>query len=279
MMTRYIAAYDTEQPEDCLRACATIRKVHERFDFPATFFIVGSLLEKEGAAYRSVLGDYEPFEIASHTYSHQMLRDHPFCGPAPSPEERQREIRLGKQRVEETFARPCVGMRPGCGFTDGLRGDAWLQGEVNDAGFGYISSRLWGPEYSLPALLEAPFSYADEGCPDLWEMPGHGWHENVLKAHNLTTSTQRLLAWPMPDPELVPPGPLHNADEEFQLNKRFIDKAVKLDLPYISLVWHPWSLARFDPPMRMLELTFQYVQDIGLEPTTFQAEWERLKKG
>ncbi|RPJ39848.1 MAG: hypothetical protein EHM21_15290 [Chloroflexi bacterium] len=278
-MTRYIAAYDTEMLGDCLRACRKIRAVHERFEIPATFFIVGAMLEKEGPAYRSVLGDCELFEIASHTYSHQMLRDHPFCGPAPAQAERQREIRLGKQRVEETFGRPCVGLRPGCGFANGLRGDTWLQDEIHAAGFGYVSSRLWGPEYSLPALLEAPYSYAAEGSPELWEMPGHGWHENVLKAHNLTTSIQRLLAWPMPDPDLVPPGPLRSAGEEFELNRRFIDKAVKMDLPYISLVWHPWSLAKFDPPMRMLELTFQYVRDRGLEPTTYQAEWERMKNG
>ncbi len=277
-MTRYIAAYDTEKPEECLRACASIRKVHERFGFPATFFIVGSLLETEGSAYRSVLGDCDLFEIASHTYSHRMLRDHPFCGPAPSKEERQREIRLGKQRVEETFTRPCLGLRPGCGFSDGLRGDPWLQAEIHAAGFGYVSALLWGPEFSLPALLETPFCYAAEGGPDLWEMPGHGWHENVLKAHNLTTGTQRLLAWPMPDLDLVPPGPLHSVAEEFQLNRRFIDKAVKMGVPYISLVWHPWSLARFDPPVHMLELTFQYVQELGIEPTTYQAEWERIKR-
>ncbi len=48
-----------------------------------------------------------------------------------------------------------------------------------------------------------------------------------------------------------------------------------LDLPYVSLIWHPWSLSRFDPDMRMLRLTFAYVLDCGLEPTTFAAEWER----
>ncbi len=44
-----------------------------------------------------------------------------------------------------------------------------------------------------------------------------------------------------------------------------------LDLPYVSLIWHPWSLSRFDPDMRMLRLTFAYVLDCGLEPTTFAA--------
>jgi hypothetical protein len=275
-MTRYIAAYDTETPQECLRACSAIRAVHERFAFPGTFFLVGQRLEDEGAEYRAVLGSCALFEIASHTYSHRMLRDHAFCGEAIAPEERVTEIRLGKQRVEDTFQRACVGLRPGCGFDTALRGDPWLLNEIQAAGFGYVSSLLWGPEMTLPAQLERPFCYAADGFPELWELPAHGWHENVLKAHNLSTSTQRLVAWPMPDPDLVVPGPVHTPEEEFAVNKRFIDRAVRDGLPYVSLIWHPWSLARFDPQMRMLELTFAYVQELGLEPTTYADEYRRL---
>lgn len=277
-MTRYIAAYDTEKPEECLAACQRIRKVHEQFAFPATFFVVGELLQAEGSDYQSVLGEPTLFEIASHTYSHEMLRDHPFCGPAVEPEERLRQIRLGKELVEQTFERPCVGMRPGCGFSEGLRGDRWLVDAVAEAGFGYISSLLWGPEYTVPALLEPPFSYADEGRPELWELPGHGWHENLLKAHNLTDEPQRIIAWPSPFPEAVPLRPIETPEDEVAINRLFIDRAVALNLPYVSLIWHPWSLARFDPEMRMLELTFSYVKERGLEATMFEAEWRRKER-
>jgi hypothetical protein len=275
-MTRYIAAYDTEKPSECLAACQRIRKVHERLDFPATFFIVGERLEKEGAAFRSLLGDCPSFEIASHTYSHRMLRDHPFCGPAITPEERLYEIQRGKELVEQTFERSCVGMRPGCGFDVGLQGDPWLVNAVAKAGFGYISSFLWGPEYTVPALLEQPFTYLNEGCPELWELPGHGWHENLLKGHNLTDRPQRIVAWPSPFPEAVPLRPVQTAEDEYAINRLFIDRAVALGLPYVSLIWHPWSLIRFDPELRMLTLTFSYVRDLGLEPTTFEGEWRRL---
>jgi hypothetical protein len=278
-MTRYIAAYDTERADHCLAACRRIREVHERFEFPATFFIVGKLLEVEGAEYRALLGTCPLFEIASHTYAHRSLRDHPFCGPAVGMEERLREVRLGKALVEQTFERPCLGMRPGCGFAEGLRGDAWLVDAVAAAGFGYVSSLLWGPDWSMPALLERPFPYADDGRPELWELPGHGWHENLLKAHNLTTRPQRIVAWPSPFPEAVPLGPIATPEDEFALNRVFIDRAVERGLPYVSLVWHPWSLVRFDPELRMLEQTFAYVRDLGLEPTTFGAEWQRLVEG
>jgi peptidoglycan/xylan/chitin deacetylase (PgdA/CDA1 family) len=274
--TRYIAAYDTEKAGDCLAACKTIRKVHEEFDFPGTFFIVGKRLEEEGADYRAVL-DAPLFEVASHTYSHIILRDHPFCGNTPGDEVRAREITLGKEWVEQTFGRPCVGLRPGCGFHNALRGDPWLVETVANAGFGYVSSLLWGPETTVPALLEKPFTYAEEGCPDLWELPGHGWHENLLKAHNLTVQTRRILAWPSPFPEAVRLTPISSPEEEFAINKVFIDRAVALGLPYVSLIWHPWSLARFDPAMTMLRLTFSYVRDLGLEATTYEAEWRRAQ--
>lgn len=275
-MTRYIAAYDTEKAGDCLAACRAIRKAHERFEYPATFFVVGKRLEDERAGYREVLGTCELFEIASHTYAHRMLRDHPFCGPAVSDEERLVEIRRGRKLVEEVFERPCIGLRPGCGFTEGLGSDPWLVDAVRQAGYGYVSSLLWGPDYTLPALFERPFAYADDGAPDLWELPAHGWHDNVLKAHNLTTRPQRILLWPSPFPQGVLDEPITTPEEEFALNKAFIDRAVELDLPYVSLIWHPWSLGRFDPRTTMLDLTFGYVRDLGLEVTTFEAEYRRL---
>ena len=272
-MTKYIAAYDTEKAGDCLAACRKIRDVHERFEFPGTFFVVGKRLEEAGADYRDVLGTCPLFELASHTYSHRMLRDHPFCGPAVTPEERLLEIRRGKELIEATFERPCWGLRPGCGFDEGLRGDAWLVGAVADAGFGYVSSLAWGPETTVPALLRGPFTYAEEGHPELWEFPGHGWHENLIKAHNLTDRPQRIIAWPAPFPEAVPLRPISTPEEEFALNRVFIDRAVEMDLPYVSLIWHPWSLLRFDPDFRMLDLTFSYIRDLGLQPTTFEAVW------
>jgi len=76
-------------------------------------------------------------------------------------------------------------------------------------------------------------------------------------------------------PEAIPTGPVQTPDEEFAINRCFIDRAVALGLPYVSLIWHPWSLGRFDPPMHMLALTFQYVRDCGLEFATYAEGWSR----
>ena len=59
------------------------------------------------------------------------------------------------------------------------------------------------------------------------------------------------------------------------LAHRFPNKAIELGLPYVSLIWHPCSLERFDPKMKMLKLLFAFVQEIGMEATAHEREWHR----
>jgi len=265
-MPLYVAAYDTESSE-CLAACRTIAALHRRLEMPATFFMTGKVLEAQGADYRRLLDD-PLFEIASHTYSHGTLRDHPFCGPAVTASRAREEIFVGKRQVEQVFERPCLGMRPGCGFEDGMKGASDLLGLISEAGFRYVSSMAWGLDYSLPAPLNQPFAYAREGFPHLWELPAHGWHENLLKDHN-GWGPRRLTLWPPQMPEAIPPRFLTTPEEEFAVNRVFIERAAREELKFVSLIWHPWSLGRFDRQMRMLDLTFAFVRELGLPCGTY----------
>jgi peptidoglycan/xylan/chitin deacetylase (PgdA/CDA1 family) len=265
-MTLYIAAYDVES-QDCLEACRRIVPVHRDRGMPATFFITGKVLEATPEEYVRLLDD-PLFEVASHTYSHRILRDHPFCGPAVPAEQAREEVLRGVEAVERVLGRPCAGLRPGCGFVDGLRGAPRLVRLMREAGLRYVSSLAWGADYSLPAPLNQPFPYEEEGAPDLWELPAHGWHENLLKDHN-AWGPRRLTLWPPEMPEAIPPHFLAGADEEFALNRCFIDRALADGIPFVSLIWHPWSLGRFDPEMRMLERTFDYVLQRGMRTGTY----------
>ena len=265
-MTHYIAAYDTESAE-CLSACRKIVQIHRKFEIPGTFFITGKTLEANPNEYRDLLDD-PLFEVASHTYSHQMLRDHPLCGPSAPADQRRNEIILGKAAVERVFERPCVGLRPGCGFEDGFKKASDVLQCLMEAGLQYVSSILWGRDYSLPAPLNQPFTYADDGFPTLWELPGHGWHENLLKNHNCW-GARRITLWPPEFPEAVPPTFITKPEDEFAINRVFIEKSALENLCFVSLIWHPWSLAAFDPEMRMLELTFAYVRETGLKSCTY----------
>ena len=41
-------------------------------------------------------------------------------------------------------------------------------------------------------------------------------------------------------------------------------------MPLVTFVWHPWSLRKFDAPMRMLDLTFQYIRERGVPCVRFR---------
>jgi len=265
-MTRYIAAYDTESPR-CIKGVREIVRVHRKYSMPATFFITGTTAEGNPGEYRDLLDD-PLFEVASHTYSHKMLRDNPFCGPAQPPEGIREQILRGTEVVEKVFRRDCLGLRPGCSFEFGLKGAPEVLAVVQEAGLMYVSSMAWGKDYSLPAPLNQPFRYEEDGYPEIWEIPCHGWHENLLKNHN-KWGPRRITLWPPEMPDAIPPDFLKTPEEEFAVNKVFLDKAKRDELAFVSLIWHPWSLYAFDPDMRMLELTFAYVQSMGLKTTTY----------
>ena len=264
--TRYIAAYDTESPA-CLPACRKIVEVHKRLQMPATFFITGKTLEANAKEYKDLLTD-PLFEVASHTWSHKLLRDNTLCGRAVSAEEKKEEIFRSRELIERVFERACVGLRPAVGFDSALKGAADVLALVREAGYGYVSSLLWGPDCSMPALIEEPFHYGADGFADLWELPGHGWHENLLKNHN-RWGARRLTLWPSPMPEAIPAHFVRTPREEFEVNRVFLEKALTTNKPHVSLIWHPWSLFSFDPDMKMLELTFAHVRHLGLTPGTY----------
>ncbi|MCC6581299.1 MAG: polysaccharide deacetylase family protein [Phycisphaeraceae bacterium] len=285
-MTRFIAAYDTERlpgtpgtpcasdpAPSCVQACEAIVAMHRRHRMPATFFIVGQVLEASLDDFRRLLDD-PLFEIASHSYSHQLLRNHPFGPPAVSPQEIREQIHRGKEVVDRAFpGRQCIGFRPAYSFVDGLCGQKQTLQWLVEAGFAYVSSMAWGPDYTLPAPLRPATSYADDGFADLAEYPCHGWHENVLKSMSKPgywTEPRRLLAYPPLWPEAIPPKPITTAAEEFRYNSKvLVDRAKAEQVDYVTPIWHPWSLGLFDPAMEMLDLTFRYVREQGLTPTTF----------
>lgn len=271
--TAYIAAYDTESPA-CLQACRRIVEVHKRLEMPATFFITGKTLEANTREYKELLAD-PLFEVASHTWSHKMLRANVFCGAAASAQEKREEVFRAKELIESVFERPCLGLRAACGFDDGLKGAVDVLSLIREAGLKYVSTLLWGPDYSMPALIREPFHYGDDGFADVWELPGHGWHENLLKNHN-GWGPRRVTLWPSPMPEAVPAQFVKTPNEEFDVNRIFLEKALQTGKPHVSLIWHPWSLHKFDPDMKMLELTFAHARKIGLKPSTYAELFKRV---
>ncbi len=173
------------------------------------------------------------------------------------------------------FERRCVGLRPGCGFDNGFQGDPEVLGFLREAGIEYVSSLLWGPDYTMPSLLRDVFNYEDDGFGDIWELPGHGWHENLLKDNN-KWGAKRLALWPNAFPEAVPADFCKTPVDEFEVNRVFLDRAAETEQSFVSLIWHPWSLKNFDADMKMLELTFGHVRRLGLKSCTYAELYEHV---
>jgi hypothetical protein len=81
-------------------------------------------------------------------------------------------------------------------------------------------------------------------------------------------------------PDAVPPGTIKTPDEEVRINRVFIDRALKEDLTFVTLVLHPWSMNAFDPEMGILRQTFEYVQGQVMGTTTYyglcQHMWQQV---
>lgn len=279
---KYVAVYDVEQWDmqykgkqiaGCLEACRPIVELHLKYEMPATFFVVGKLLEDYVTEFKKLL-DNPLFELATHTWSHKPLMDHIDLGKGVSLDEIREEIVLGKESIEKVFDRQCVGLRPAGGFPDGLQGHPEILSIVSEAGLSYISSQAWGPDFTLPALVRDSYTYANDGFPQLCEFPAHGYHENLIKGHNDVFGLEhpiRVLLFPPYYPDApVLTGFVKTPEEEFEVNSKFfIDKAIEEGSEYSTLIWHPFSLYRMDPTMKMLDMTFRYVREKGLKETTF----------
>ena len=269
-MTRYIAAYDVENPEHALEATTRLAALHRKYDAPATFFIVGRLLERDGAEYRALLDD-ALFDVQTHTYSHKMLKDSRPHGPAVSLEEMESEVAEGKRWVEEVFERECIGLRPGCGFENGFAGVPERLEILRCHGMQFVSADLRGPLDSIPNDMEQPYVYEADGYGDIWEIPGHGWHDNVLKGW----AAHITFVPPVYDFALPPATP-STVVENFAQEGRWLEHAVATDLGFVSLVQHPWSIMRLDENMATIELLLVRARQLGMKLTTYLDYYREL---
>ena len=164
---------------------ATILNVHRARRAPATVFVAGRVAEIEREVLLPAIdaaGDLA--DVNSATYRHaRVLRKPPWSVPQPSDRLIAEEITRGALAVREALGRPCRGVRPAEGAGAGFRGWAANLSAMRDAGLRWSSAYVrstYGD--TAPGDLCGPFRYADDGYPDLLELPAHGWPDAALKA-------------------------------------------------------------------------------------------------
>jgi len=270
--TTFIANYDTESAS-CLEHLESIVNMHIKHKVPATFFIVSDILNNSNKNRVVKLLDNPLFEIGSHSKSHNLILPHPLNPKTGDP---RVELIDSKKRLEDIFSKGIIGYATPYAYVDGFKGHKDILNIVQEAGYKYISTICWGPGFSLPAPIINPFNYEADGFGKIWEIPKHGWHENVLKGHT-NVDNVALLNWPSPWPEgAVPKGPIKKPVEEYEVNKVLIDHAIKLNNKHITLAWHPWSIGRFDPQLIALDKTFTYLKEKNIRSDTFQGFYQKL---
>ena len=262
-MLSYLASYDIES-ERCLQGVRRIAEHHKAHRIPATFFIVGELLQNEAWAGELVGYIDDPlFEIGNHTFSHLLLRfghavDEAFLLLFAE------ELQKTNDAIQHYFGKNPIGFRSPMGFPGGLRGETALLNVLWNAGLRYICTQALGKHGTVPAPLADPYYYDEEDIlHPILEIPAHGWHDNVLKGYNFCP-----VAWPpsqVPYPEQAPVI----AAEEFSIWKDWITYAESMNAPYFAPVFHPWSVYRFNQEAETIRLLLEYLTDQDIPTKTY----------
>lgn len=246
----YLPGYDTEQPS-CIEGVRRLVAIHRRLNIPATFFLVGVLVEHNRAELQDLLAD-SLFAVGSHSYSHANLAQ-------LTPQQVRDDLCRTHELIVSALGKAPLGLRTPGGYDCGYRGRPEHLAIIAGLGYCYLSSQGWGPGQTMPAPVVAPYTYAEEGFPELLEVPMHGWHENILTRTN---------PWQSP---FAPPPPGGPATREEWLAPFLTDlqEVLRRGLPYHGPTMHPWSLRRFDPECGQVEALLQEERARGLAFATF----------
>ena len=209
--------------------------------------MVGKLLERAGDEIVALLKDNPAFDVGSHTYSHADI-----VNEDPAALERfSEELVLTSDLIFDYFEeRPLGFCAPGWRYK-GLQGHPAQLAILWDQGYRYIGSDNSGPpEQWQPSPMTQPYWYAEEGFPELFEVPGTGWHCNYL----FNTGGQNDDWTPAPgypDGTVLEKLPV-TVEEGFQVRSREFRYCIKNHLVY-SPSMHPWSVYRFDPELKHVD--------------------------
>ena len=224
------------------------RQVHERWDAPATLFLLGRTLELHPQEVRrAVTGSV--FDVGQHTYTHQLFKtlviehlDPPLVVRGAPPDVVEDEVRRTTELIADVLGLECVGLTAPWTYYRGLRdrpdvlevlwrqGIRWLRSDGRDA-------HDW-----QPAPMTQPYWYAVSGYPDMLEMPTHGWHDCVVR--------ESVLGW-------------DDLTGYVDLVTTYLDRAAEEDL-VLSLCAHDWSSVRGDPDLWHVEEILRRARMRGL---------------
>ena len=256
---------------ESLAALDVIVSILDEHQAPATFFIVGQLLDRAGDEYAKRLGQRENFDIQSHTYSHGSLKPGGL-----SLEELDDEVKRTKELIRKFFGVESIGVRGPGGYYRGMQGHPDRLKILWDNGARFIGTDSAGPPGAvMPAPFVQPYWYEKEGFPELLELPANGFHCTFLLRtigdplnwkHKVGFATGEIL-------EELP----NNPDEQIAVRQKEFQYAIDNNLVY-SPALHPWSIYRFDNELRCLRFLVQMARDNNVPIKSFKEYYLELSK-
>jgi peptidoglycan/xylan/chitin deacetylase (PgdA/CDA1 family) len=171
-------------PDTTGRALEMITAAHREFDVPATLFVCGRTLLHSLDALTAA-NSTDLFDIQQHTYSHLLFRDVVYHAPESSftvhaspLEAITEEVAFTSQLIERYLGSKPIGIRTPYGYYRGLVGLPGHLRMLHDHGIRYVSSWGRGEGDAIPAPWRAPFFYAEDGYPDMLEIPFSFWYDS-----------------------------------------------------------------------------------------------------
>jgi peptidoglycan/xylan/chitin deacetylase (PgdA/CDA1 family) len=246
--------------ESTVRGLDVITRVHQEAGVPATLFVCGRTLVHTSEAVQRA-HDTGLFDVQSHTYSHVLFRDveyEPSPGtraviPASPPVALTEELAATSDLIRRLVGVEVVGLRTPFGFYRGLRDRPDLLELVRANGIRYVSSWIRNERNWNPTPWIQPFSYEEEGYPDILEIPAQFWLDGIwFDAHGWSNGARFLEAL-----------------------KGAVDEVVEGDLVY-GVCFHEWAvLSANEERTGWIRGFLRYAQERGVEVTTYTEYWRR----
>ena len=104
------------------------------------------------------------------------------------------------------------------------------------------------------------------------ELPGHGWHGNVLRASG--GGQWMILIWPPIYPWAVLDKPPADPDEECAVQRTWFEHAEQAGFEYYSPVVHPWALREFDEGCGTVDGLLRFAKERSLAVLTYTDLYE-----
>jgi len=252
-------------PDTTRRGVALLRRLHRELEAPCTFFVCGRTLLHALDALEP-LADSDLFDVQQHTYSHVVFRDvryRPIGGEVEAvlPETPhvaiREELAFTSELIRRHLGRKCVGLRTPFGYYRGLRDRPDLLRIVEETGHRYVTS--WGrnEQNANPTPWVQPFSYAEEGFPQLLEIPFQFWLDGIwFDAHGYREGRAFRAAL-----------------------RKAIDEIVEQDLVFAT-AFHEWcAVAADEEGTGWIRGLIEYARERGVEITTYTDYWAHASAG